>query len=231
MEEKYKSNLGIYSADNKKEKAWARIVSAVLHPFLMTTYAVALLFVYTDFRYILTNHFSGIILRVIFFSCIIPLLSIYFYKKGGFISSLSLDKKGERLLPLLTIFLSYSLLFFAFYMGELYTWFLGLLFVPIVLLAMCSLISNYWRISVYMVGIGALLGSVLSVAYNIKLQNPYDIFIILIILAGILGASRLALNKNTPAQVYVGFLLGLVVSYLTIFIAWYFPILYILYSN
>ena len=197
----------------------------------MTTYGVALLFVYTDFKYIFDNQFLGFMMRVIFFSCIIPLVSVYFYKRGGFITSLSADKRGERMLPLFTAFLSYSFLFFIFYKGSLYTWFLGLLLVPLILLAVYSLISNYWNISLHMIGIGGLLGSVFSVAYNIKLQNPYEIFIILLILAGILGVSRLVLKRNTSSQVYTGFLLGFAVSYLTIFIAWYFPILYILYSN
>lgn len=231
IEENQLVDLPIQVSEKQTYNTWESVISLVFHPILMTTYGVALLFVYTDFRYIFDNQFLDFILRIVFFSCLIPLISVYFYKRGGFISSLSVNKKGERLLPLLTTFLSYSLLFFIFYRGNLYSWFLGLLFVPVILLAIGSIISNFWKISMHMVGIGGLLGSVFSVSYNIKLQNPYELFIILIILAGMLGVSRLTSGKNTPTQVYVGFLLGLIVSYLTIFIAWYFPIICLLYSN
>lgn len=217
-----------FSYKNYDDNLWAVITSIVLHPILMTTYAVTLLFVYTDFKYIFANQFSDFIIRIFFFSCMIPILCIYFYKRGGYISSLSANNKGERALPLLTILLSYSVLFFVFYKGGLYTWFLSLLLVPIILLVISSIIRNWWNISMHMIGIGALLGSVLSISYNIKQQNPYELFIILLILAGILGVARLILNRNTPAQIYVGFLVGLIISYLTIFIAWYFPIIYLL---
>lgn len=218
------------SEEKTKSSGWAMVVSVLLHPLLMTTYGVALLFVYTEFRYILVNQFLDFMLRVMFFSCIIPLVSIYFYKRGGYISSMRLERKGERILPLFTVFLSYALLFFVFYKGGLSTWFLGVLLVPIVLLMCSSIIHNWWKISTHMIGIGGLLGSVLTVSFN-KFQNPYELFILLFILVGVLGAARLRLHRETPAQVYVGFLLGLFISSLTIFIAWYLPIIYLLYIH
>ena len=72
-----------------------------------------------------------------------------------------------------------------------------------------------------MMGIGGLIGCTLSVCYNIKGLNPFVLFIILFILAGCLGVSRLVLKRHTPAQVYIGFLVGFVISYLCVWIGTY----------
>lgn len=79
-----------------------------------------------------------------------------------------------------------------------------------------------------MAGMGGLIGTVFSVCYNIKGQNPYILFIILIILVGALGVSRIILKRHTPAQVYAGFILGLVISYTAVFIGGYYPIILLL---
>lgn len=203
----------------------ARIFSVVLHPLFMAIYGVGLLFIYTDFKYIYGSQFSKFIIPVAIFSCLIPMLCLYLFWRTGYVTDFALKKKEERFLPFLTTFFSYSILFYYFFKAGLTIWFLAILLVPLLLLIICAVINSYWKISAHMVGIGSLLGSIFSVCYNIKGQNPYGLFIILIILVGVLGVARLILRRHTPAQVYVGFLVGLVVSYFAVFVGGYFPLL------
>ena len=212
----------------KDEPLAARIISIVLHPLFMAIYGVALLFIYTDFKYIFASQFSKFMIPVVIFSCLIPAASIYFFKRTGYITDYSLNRKEERFLPFLVTFLSYSVLFFYFLKAGLYTWFLATLLVPLILLIVCGIINYRWKISAHMAGIGGLLGCVFSVCYNIKGQNPYILFIILIILVGALGVSRIILKRHTPAQVYIGFLVGLFISYVAVFIGGYYPIILLL---
>ena len=58
-----------------------------------------------------------------------------------------------------------------------------------------------------MLGIGGLLGGIMGIA-QIHMMNPYWAFIIVFIIAGLLGTSRIFLRKHTPMQVYAGFCLG-----------------------
>lgn len=233
--EQNKTTELVYSSTVKQEVAdsntiLAKIISVILHPLFMAVYGVALLFIYTDFKYIFIKQIDKFISPVFIFSCLIPGISLILLKKLGYISSYSLDKKEERLIPFATTFLSYLLLFVYFQRAGLYTWFLSILIVPLLLLIICGAINRYWKVSAHMTGIGGLIGSVFSVCYNIKGLNPYSLFIILIILAGALGVARLILNKHTPAQVYIGFLIGFIISYITVYIGGYYPILF-LYNN
>lgn len=206
----------------------AYLISVILHPAFITIYGVALLFVYTDFQYIFASQFGRFMYPIIIFSCLIPISSLFIFKRTGYISDYSLNKKEERFLPLLVTLMSYLVLFFYFYKAGLFSWFLAVLLVPVILLLVIGVINIYWKISAHMTGMGALIGTVLSVSYNIKGLNPYLLFIILIILAGALGVSRLILKRHTPAQVYWGFAIGLVLSYIIVFIGGYYPILLLL---
>jgi hypothetical protein len=62
-----------------------------------------------------------------------------------------------------------------------------------------------------MVGIGGLLGALISVSYLLQFDMT-AFYIPVILLAGIIGAARLALGEHRPSQIYAGFFLGLFVQ-------------------
>ena len=74
-----------------------------------------------------------------------------------------------------------------------------------------ALINIKFKISAHMVGIGGLLGSLISLSYLIKFDMTY-FYIAAIIIAGLIGTSRLYLKEHRPYQIYTGFLLGLAVQ-------------------
>ncbi|MDR1092443.1 MAG: hypothetical protein LBL79_15350 [Prevotella sp.] len=213
----------IYDPPRIKEPVLAHVISFVLHPLLMVVYVIALIFVYTDFKFLYGNQFIQFIAPAFFLSCAIPVSGIYTLKVTKLITDYKF-RKGERFLPFIIFFFSYGLLFYYFFSARLTIWFLAVLAIPVMLFIIYSLISVFWRISIHMMGIGGLTGSIMSICYNIKGLNLCVLFIILFILAGSLGVSRLALNRSTPAQVYAGFLVGIVVSYLTVWIGAYWGI-------
>lgn len=212
---------------NDKEPIPARIVSIALHPFFMAVYGVCLLFLYTDFKFIFEGQFLIFIAPVFVFTLLIPVNILFIFKKMGLIKDYDLKDKEERFMPFIAILLSYLLLFFYFYNAGLYTWFLALLLSPSILLIVSAILTRYWKISAHMIGIGGLIGGVLSVCYFVKGANPYILFIILFILAGCLGTARLILKRHTPAQVYVGFLLGLAVTFACVWVGAKFAYLYL----
>ena len=210
-----------YKPPKEKEPILARTFSIILHPLFMVLYAVILLFIHTDFKFLFANQFIQFMAPVLFFSCIIPASGIYFLRISGIIQNYRLNNRNEWLLPFSIFFLSYGLLFYYFFSAKLYIWFLAVVAIPVILLIIYTVISRFWNISAYMMGIGGLIGCIMSVCYHIKGLNLYISFIILFILAGCLGVSRLAMNRSTPAQVYIGFLIGIIISYLTVYIGAY----------
>ena len=195
----------------------SHIISIVLHPLFMAVYGVSLLFVLTDMHVSMGTYF-WFILPVFILSCLMPANGIFLMRRFNLITDYSLSNKKERFGPFIITFVSYAiLLLFYYYRTNVSFWFIGTLTVPLALLIVASVINIWWKISTHMISIGGLIGCILSIAYMVKGANPYWLFIVLFLLAGCLGTARLILKRHTPAQVYLGFCLGLIVSYFCIY--------------
>ena len=73
----------------------------------------------------------------------------------------------------------------------------------------CALINVWWKISTHTAAIGGVAGA-LFVFSEVFRFNPTWWFCLVIIIAGILGSSRMILRQHTLAQVVGGFFLGVV---------------------
>jgi len=75
-------------------------------------------------------------------------------------------------------------------------------------LVLTMLINLKWKISAHMVGIGGVIGAIIGL--SMRLFVDYRLIImILIIVAGLIGSSRMLLNAHSPAQIYFGFGVGI----------------------
>lgn len=200
-------------------KSFAHVISSVFQPLLMPVYSVALLFVYTYFRIIYAYHFFSIVIPAILFSFLIPSVIIVLMYKLKLISDLSLKVRKERFLPYIVTLLSYSVMILYYVKLQMPVWFLMLGASPIIVMLLAIVITIWWKISAHMIGIGGLLGGVVSVSYFVEGINPYWLFMSLFLIAGLVGTSRLILRRHTPAQVYAGFVLGFAVAFASIWLS------------
>jgi membrane-associated phospholipid phosphatase len=71
----------------------------------------------------------------------------------------------------------------------------------------CALVNVWWKISTHTAAIGGVAGA-LFIFSEVFRFNPTWWFCLVLILAGILGSSRMILRQHTLSQVVVGFLVG-----------------------
>ena len=69
-------------------------------------------------------------------------------------------------------------------------------------------INLKWKISAHMIGMGGLIGVIIGVSERLTLDLNATL-IVLFVMAGFVGFSRLRLNAHNPFQVYLGFLVGM----------------------
>ena len=187
----------------------ARFISCIFHPLLMPTYGFILLFCTQNYlSTFLPLNIKIILIALLFlFTFIFPALNAIILLKMGSIKSLEMEDPKERLLPYGTTFLYYIALLYL-----LYKLHFPVIFTMIVLGGACCilltlLINLKWKISAHMVGVGGISGAMLALFY--RLQSDLLLpFIIIILIAGIIGYARLKLNAHRPVQVYTGFLMG-----------------------
>lgn len=188
---------------------FAKGISIVFHPVFFPTYILILLLNQNFSFAIHVSLRSKFILSgiVVLLTIIFPVFSIWVFKKMNLIRSFLMETKEERMYPLLAgsvfYYMCYYLLrnfpasfLFSYYM-------LGSVF----LTAFTLILSLKMKISLHMIGIGGILGSLLGISFRLSLDLSWMI-IIVIILSGITGTARLMENAHKPSEVYTGFLAG-----------------------
>ena len=200
-------------------KFFANFISGMFHPLLMVTYGMAMVLTFT-YLAIYPPAMKMLLMGGTFLStALIPGLFIFLMVKSGAAVDLELSDRKERVVPYLILITSVLVCIFFMYKMMLPFWFLSLLIGVCVALLLSLLINFYWKISAHMLGIGGLLGGVMGVS-RVHMLNPYWTFMILIVIAGLVGVSRIFLKRHTPMQVYAGFGLGFICTFVASFMSY-----------
>ena len=206
----------------------ANFLSVILHPLLMPTLLLGMLF-FTSPAIVGVDVLTPVIrLTLLGFICmttfVVPALGIYYLYRAGYVKSLHLDDLADRRLPyfLTAFFYAFATYFFSYQLAPLSEIApeIGIVLGSItVSIAIVGVISMSWKISAHGTGIGGLLGAVLGIAVKFGENRLLYPFLVFVILGGMLVSARLQLNAHTPAQVGAGLSLGIFVSVITV---WWF---------
>ena len=141
----------------------------------------------------------------IFFTNILPFLTILCYLKLGRITALDVPIRKQRV-ELLAIACIYHLLGFIllYYLGATPI-VKGLMFCYVVNTAIVCIITKYWKISIHMIGLGGPFVALWLTGF----QFP----VIMIIIIILVSLARITLKIHTPAQVIVGTILAIGLAY------------------
>ncbi len=203
----------------------SNFTSYLFHPLLMTTYGCLILFfcipgsVYDSFTPL---RLKFIITGIVFvLSCLLPILNLLLLLKLNYITSLKIETRTERIMPLIITSVFYFGLYYL--LLDLNIWPTIKLFVlgAGICILLAGIITIWWQISAHLIGIGGLIGAFIALCYYVQLPVLF-IICVSILIAGIVGFARLQLNTHTPNQIYVGFSLGAITQFLLFFIAQHF---------
>lgn len=204
----------------------AFFLSVVLHPLLLPTYIFGILFGLTPelVGVVALSPSARISLLVLLFlnTFVAPALVIYYLYRLGFVQSLQLETLRDRRRPYFISLIIYSLSTYLFGwqfqpVSELAPQIAVVLGSITVSLFLVALISLSWQISAHGVGMGGLLGALGGVILRYGDFALFLPFVLSLIVTGLLLSARLRLDAHTPAQVYAGLGLGVVVSMSAVF--------------
>ena len=195
----------------KIEYTLAKIISGIFHPLLIASFGmIILLHMNTYVGATIPLQARQFILIIIFVNtAFIPTIAIFMLKRLGLIEDVYITRRSERLLPLLITALLYM---FTFYLLKklalpslIYYYVMGAC-----LIVLSSLIITLrWKISIHMTSMGGLTGFLIATSLLLRADLLY-VIVLSFFLSGLIGSARLRLHAHTPAQVYAGFLLGMI---------------------
>ena len=185
----------------------ARLVSMLFTPFYLPLVGLVALFFLSYLRQYPTSYKFFVLAVVYFFTILMPTVLIHLYRRYQGWNLIELGHKERRMVPYLISILCYfsciylmEKLHIPHFMGSIVT---AALLVQIV----CALINVWWKISTHMAAIGGVAGA-LFIFSEVFGFNPIWWFCLVMIVAGMLGTSRMILRQHSLAQVVAGFFVG-----------------------
>ena len=131
-------------------------------------------------------------------------------KRQGYIQNLHMENLRERRLPYMIVVIFYFLTYNMFRQMELPSMFTNYMLGATVLLIIVTVVNFWWKISTHMIGIGGVFGVITGIAIKLDLDLMFIIMMVTV-LSGIIGYSRLKLDAHKPSEIYTGFITGALV--------------------
>ena len=193
----------------------AAVFSFLLSPMFMPTYGMLIAFQLSTYQILLTTDKLIVIAVVAVLTCGVPAILFIVMKHFGIISDVQLNRQRERFLP-------YTIITVCYVVGALYlfninapTWMWMFLFGAATSALVSMVVNFFWKISAHMAGIGGLIGLLCKINnYGDGVFDLMPIICVMIITAGILGTSRIAMERHTLWQVIAGVLNGFLCVYM-----------------
>jgi len=196
-------------------KVAARILTILFHPLVMPTIGLLIILNSGTYLALLDPAAKRAVLFVMALGTLLfPLMMIPVLYYRNLISSLQDASREERFLPYLIILILYVITFVYFVRLPLSHFIHGYVLSVSILLFLMMLLTFRFRICGHTAAVGGITG--LIFALILQYETPlYGFLILSILVAGLVGTSRLILGVQRPVGVYTGYLLGLGVVLIT----------------
>lgn len=196
-------------------KIFTIFFSYIFHPVFVPVYAIWFLV------YLHPSAFSGFsepqkkqvilitLLNLVFF----PLLSVILLKAVGFIDSVFLRTRKDRIIPYIVSGIFFFWVYLVFKQQSQYPLLLTSFVLGIFLASSAALLCNiYFKISMHAIGMGGWLGFFLVISNTQSMLMTWPICLVLLI-AGLVCSARLLTGSHKPFDIYAGLLVGLLTQF------------------
>ncbi|MFN5910087.1 MAG: phosphatase PAP2 family protein [Bacteroidota bacterium] len=202
-------------------KVFSEIASWVFLPLLMPVYGLLIaLYVPSDQDYLLNEDCLylindsiklAVLIMFVIFSAVAPGLSFLILKKRNIISTIDMEDKRERSIPMLIMLVYCLMLYFLFLQkapgGVLPKYVYALPLSGVFVTVSYALINRWIKISLHAGGAGILAGFLFAYSWG-HMEYEFWTLVFPILASGITLTARLYLKKHTPFEVYTGWSLA-----------------------
>ncbi|MCR9287905.1 MAG: hypothetical protein NXI23_11010 [Bacteroidetes bacterium] len=173
-----------------------------------------------------------LILLIFLSTFLLPAISVSMMKALGMVESFELKDKQERIGPYIITGIFYMWIFINFKNNsQIPVAFTTFVLGSTIALFIAFFLNIFSKISAHAVGMGGLIGMVTilmllydyhSFAFEIPFVGSMEmslntLLMLIILLAGIVGSSRLLLKAHEPVQIYSGYIVGFSAQFFALF--------------
>ncbi len=186
----------------------ARVASMVFTPFYLPFIGLIALFIFSYMSLMPWQYKLTVLTLVYFFTILLPTLLIHLYRRYQGWSSSDLGRKERRMVPYIIAILCYFTCYYVMNVRRIPQFMANILVAALVIQVVCAIINIWWKISTHSAAIGGFAGALLAFSLLFAF-NPIWWLSVILIIAGVVGSSRMILRQHSLTQVVVGFLIGM----------------------
>lgn len=189
----------------------------IFTPFYLPVTGIAILFVFSYLSLLPWSYrFTFTVLGLVYlFTALLPTLLIHLYRRYQGWSLIQLGAKERRMVPYILSIICYCVCIYLMELLHIPRFMSGILVAALIIQVLCSLINVWWKISTHTAAIGGVTGALLAFAM-LFMFNPVWWLCFVLIIAGMVGTSRMILRQHSLEQVLVGFCVGVLAGFFCI---------------
>ena len=195
--------------NEKRLRTASRIISGIFNPFIIPFGGFLVLFLFSYLR-IMPFQYKLIVLAVVYcFTILMPMLTIFLFQKINGWGIKELSHREKRFIPYILTIMAYVFCLLMMYKLNLPRYMSGIILATLIAMVICIFINLKWKISEHMTGMGGVVGGLIAFSFLFN-YNPVWWLCFFILIAGMLGTSRIILKQHTLGQVLSGFVVAVI---------------------
>lgn len=195
----------------------ARTLSIIFTPFYLPLVGMIALFTLTYLNMLPASYKLVVVALTYAFTILLPSMLIHAYRKYHGWSPFHLNNREKRMVPYIISILTYLAYYNIMRWMHMPHFMSAIIVAALFVQVFCALFNVRMKISTHTAAIGGVTGSVMAFSFILSF-NALWWLIILIIIAGMVGTARMMLRVHTLSEIVLGFITGLIVSFVTIII-------------
>ena len=184
-------------------------------PFYLPIVGIALLFLFSYLNIFPWSYKIQVLLMVYLFTVMLPALLIHVYRRYQGWNLIELGHREKRMIPYILSIISYFTCVYVMERLHMPHFMGSIIVAALAVQIVCALINIWWKISTHTAAIGGVAGALFAFAYYLGF-NPVWWLCLVIIVAGMVGTSRMILRQHSLSQVVGGFAVGFICAALSI---------------
>lgn len=193
----------------------AKVLSVLFTPFYLPILGLLILFIFSYLSLLPLTYKLFLLLMFYLFTVFLPTALIRFYRRYQGWTLIELGSRERRAIPYVISIFSYLLCYYIMAATHVPHFMGSILIAALVIQVACAIINLFIKISTHTAAIGGVTGALLAFSVIFSF-NPVWWLCIVLLLAGMVGTSRMILRKHSLRQVVLGYLAGVACSFVSV---------------
>lgn len=193
----------------------AKVLSVLFTPFYLPILGLLILFIFSYLSLLPLTYKLFLLLMFYLFTVFLPTALIRFYRRYQGWTLIELGSRERRAIPYVISIFSYLLCYYIMAATHVPHFMGSILIAALVIQVACAIINLFIKISTHTAAIGGVTGALLAFSVVFSF-NPVWWLCIVLLLAGMVGTSRMILRQHSLRQVVLGYLAGVACSFVSV---------------